>query len=273
MKHPASFQLALVTGASSGIGEALCRLLATKGIPLLITGRNYEKLSLLAEELRQLVKVEFFTADLGKRADRTVVIEKIYHEVPDLVINNAGFGFYGQVLTHETEKQMQIFEVDAAAVLELSIEAARALVSVGKPGVILNVSSAAAFQIFPSFAVYAASKAFVNAFSESFDEEVKQYGVRVLAACPGMVDTKFRERASEGAEIKKYSFSMSTKKAAEEIWKQINKKTPVYIFDWKYRFATFLKNLLPKRFVVNQVRRIIDSRYASREIIKHRLHR
>jgi|SRR3984885_10943520 len=266
-----AFHLALVTGASSGIGEALCRLLAKNGIPLLITGRNQEKLALLAKELEQLVKVEFFTAELDKDLGRAVVIEKIYQQVPDLVVNNAGFGLYGQILTHETKKQMEIFEVDAATVLQLSIEAARALVSADKPGVILNVSSAAAFQIFPSFSVYSASKAFVNSFSESFDEEVKQYGVRILAACPGMVDTKFRERASEGSEKKKYSFSMSPETAAKEIWKQINKRKPIYIFDWRYRFAAFIKKILPKRFVVNQVRRIIDGRYASREILKKKM--
>ena len=263
-----AFQLALVTGASSGIGEALCRVLAKNGVSLLITGRNREKLALLANELKPFVSVEFFTADLNQNLGRAIVIEKIYQKVPDLIINNAGFGLYGQVLTHETKKQMEIFEVDAATVLELSIEGARALVSAGKPGVILNVSSAAAFQIFPSFAVYAASKAFVNSFSESFDEETKQYGIRILAACPGMVDTKFRERASEGSETKKYSFSMSPETAAKEIWKQINKKKVIYIFDWKYRLVTFLKKLLPNRFVLSQVRRIIDSRYTSRQIIK-----
>jgi short-subunit dehydrogenase len=263
-----TFQLALVTGASSGIGKAICRLLAKNRIPLLITGRNQEKLTLLAEELKDQVEVEFFTAHLDQSRERSRVIEKIYKQVPNLVINNAGFGLYGQVLTHETKKQMEIFEVDAAAVLEISIEAARALISQGKPGVVLNVSSAAAFQTFPSFAVYSASKAFVNSFSQSFDEETKQYGVRILAACPGMVDTGFRERASEGAETKKYLFSMTPEIAAEEIWKQINAKKPLHIFDWRYRLVSFLKNLLPKRFVINQVRRIIDSRYASRKIIK-----
>lgn len=265
------FTKALVTGASSGIGEAVSRLLATKKIPLILTGRNADRLRSLAEQLGSQVEVEWFTADLGDSAQRNLVIDKIHKSAPDLVINNAGFGLYGDILTHETEKQMAIFKIDAEAVLELSIETARVLVSEGKPGVVLNVSSAGAFQIFPSFAVYVASKAFVNSFSESFDEEVKPYGVRILAACPGVVSTRFTERAAENRDESKKQkaeiTAMTSEFAAEEIWRQIEKGKPVHIFNWKYRFLTFITRLLPKKLVLGILKKSIQARHAPRSMI------
>lgn len=269
MKQNGIFELALVTGASSGIGEALCRLLASKGIPLLITGRNQERLDQLANELSKQVKVDAFIADLSNRSERALVVDKIYNHVPDLLINNAGFGTYGDVLTHETKKQMDILEVDGAALMELAIEAARALVSLEKPGVILNVSSAAAFQIMPSFTVYSATKAFVNAFSESFDQEVQRYSIRVLAACPGMVNTRFRERAANGesASTQKEPLTMSKEFAAEQIWKQILEQKTVRIFDWKYRILAFLSRTLPTSWSTSLVRKAVEGRHKPRMII------
>lgn len=271
MKTP-PFQRALVTGANSGIGLALCRLLARKGISLMMTGRDEGRLNLAAEELRKYVDVIAFTADLAECSQRKIITERIFEFVPDLVINNAGFGLYGEILSHETEKQMNIIRVDVAAVLEFSIEAARALVSANKKGVILNVSSAAGFQIFPLFAAYASSKAFVNSFSEAFDDEMKPYGIRVLAACPGVVDTRFRERASESAQTKEThsGLSMTQDYAAEEIWKQIQSGKPVHIFNWKYRFLTFITKLLPKRLVLRLLRRSIEERHKPREIILYK---
>jgi len=99
------FSLAFVTGASSGLGAGICRLLASKGIPLLITGRNVERLKILADELQMLVPVEIIAADLSIEKERERLIDKIHEHVPDLIINNAGFGLYGPALTYETRQQ------------------------------------------------------------------------------------------------------------------------------------------------------------------------
>src|SRR5687768_9770759 len=187
------FTLALVTGSSSGIGESVSRLLADKGINLIIHGRKQEKLEEIAKELRQKVQVTIVNADLRYPEGRKTVVDCIHNLKPDLVVNNAGGGLYGEALSHETSSSVNLLELDGVAVLELSLEAARTLVSEGKKGVIINISSAAAFLIFPWFAVYSACKAFVVQFSESFDEEMKPYGIRVLTSCPGVVSTKFRE--------------------------------------------------------------------------------
>src|ERR1700728_1079087 len=121
------FSLALVTGASSGIGEAVARLLADKGIPLIIHGRNKEKLEKLAAELTLKVNVWIIIGDLADREGRDQVIKVINDRLPDLVINNAGFGLFGDVLTYSTQDEMKILEVDGNATVELTIEAARCL--------------------------------------------------------------------------------------------------------------------------------------------------
>lgn len=263
------FALALITGASSGIGESLAKLLASKGIHLILCGRNEERLKKLASELSVHGSVTSLIADLSEEAGRKKIVSMIHEKAPDLVINNAGYGFYGEALAAETKEMLKLMEVNGMAVLELSLEAARTLISREKKGVILNVSSAAAFQIFPYFAVYAASKAFVNSFTESFDEEVREYGVRVLAACPGMVATNFRVHAGETEKEERSTNVMSSAFAAEHIWDQIEKRKKIYIFNWPYRAMTFLtQHLLPKWLVAAILPKTILKRLAKKEIIK-----
>lgn len=250
------FSKALVTGATSGIGEATARLLASKGISLILSGRNKEKLAALAKELRAVAVV----ADLGE--SREPLISVIEEYIPDLVINNAGYGLYGEALSQARDNQLDILEVDAAAVLELSLAAAEALRNHGKEGVIMNVSSVAAFHPFPRFAVYAAAKAFVNHFSQSFDLEMRPYGIKVLAACPGMVSTRFRGRASLGKDRgeNRSSMVMSADFAAKEIWWQICKGKPLHVFDYKYRLGVFIASyLLPKRWVAKFLAKALPS--------------
>jgi short-subunit dehydrogenase len=265
-KH--AFDCALVTGASTGIGREFACLLAEKGIDLIIVARSGDKLESLESELSEKVNVEIVVADLADREQRKRVLDKIYERVPGLVVNNAGWGYYGEALTYETEASMNLLEVDVAALLEISLEAARAMVTNNKKGVIMNVSSSAAFQIMPCFSVYAASKAFVNLFSESFDGEMKPYGIRVLACCPGMVDTKFRYRASDGEAKEAVPFSMTVEFAANEMWKQIEKGISLRAFDWKYRLSSFLtRYILPKRLVAKIVQKQVEKLHSKREII------
>lgn len=263
------FRKALVTGASSGIGRALCTLLADKGIDLVVVARSEDKLLALRDKLAGKVDVTVVAADLADKAERRTVVEAIYHQRPDLLINNAGWGYYGEVLTLETEASLNVVEVNIAALTELAIEGARSMVSSGQKGVVMNISSAGGFQVFPCFSVYVASKAYVNLFSESFDEEMRPYGVRVLASCPGMVDTNFRTRASGGKEQKAHPASMPVEFAAQEIWRQVETGKSLHIFDWRYRLATFFSRyLVPKRLVAKMVRKALAGRYSKKELIR-----
>jgi uncharacterized protein len=270
MISSSSFSWALVTGSSSGIGEALVYLLASRGINLIIHGRNIQKLNEIADALRQKVEVQIINADLSNLSERMSVIESIHEKTPDLVINNAGFGLYGEALTYETSEQLKMLEVNGNAVLQITLEAARTLISAKKQGVILNVSSAAAFSLFPCLSVYSATKAFVNQFSTSLDEETRSYGVRVLVSCPGMVATKFRSRAGgrEDHESKGVHDVMSAQFASEEIWNQIQKQQKLHIFNWKYRLSTLIGCLLPKRWVGKLVRSNIEKRHPPRNFLQ-----
>ncbi|WP_068470100.1 SDR family NAD(P)-dependent oxidoreductase [Candidatus Protochlamydia phocaeensis] len=258
--------LALVTGATSGIGQALCALLANKGMRLLITGRDADKLQQLQERFPSAV-LQWIAADLSHESGRSRVIEAIHRHGPDLVINNAGFGLYGEALTYQTEEQKKMVNVNCLAVIECALEAARTLVSRKQKGIILNVSSAAGFQIAPNMAIYAASKAFVTHFSQSFDEEMRPYGIRVLAICPGMVDTPFSVKAGGERKPKQTAGVMTPEFVAEEIWQQIHTLQPVRIIDWKYRLLTRLSSIFPKRWTAQIIKKNIAERIAPRHIM------
>ncbi len=261
IKSGGPFRLAFVTGASSGIGKALCRLLAREGIHLVITGRNKHNLYQLADEIRTHVNVVVYPADLSNREERGGIIRKIHELSPDLVINNAGFGIYGNAIDADKKGQFDMIEVNETAVLDLCIESAKAMLNSDHPGVILNVSSAGGFIPFPGNAVYGATKAFVNSFSLAMDEELKGKDIRVLAACPGMVKTNFSYRASLGKRKTKQKGSMSPEFAAEQIWHQIKKKKPIYIFDGTYRlFAFLVKYIIPTRLVMKALKRRMKRR-------------
>lgn len=252
------FSLALVTGASSGIGEAFCRLLAAKGIPLLITGRDKSRIEALANELSEVVSVITVIADLAETAGREKLIEQIHLHKPDLVVNNAGFGLYGNALTHETVAQIEIVNVNVIALLELTLESARVLKNAGRGGVIMNISSAADFLVFPSLAVYSATKAFVTQFSRSLDNEMRPDGIAVLVACPGVVNTKFRSHAS-GEKIHSTGYwALSAESAAEELWWQIESLTPVHVFDWKTRWGRVLTHFIPIKWLSRILARAIS---------------
>lgn len=251
--------LVLITGATSGIGRATAELFAEKRVNLILTGRNRIELEQLQARLSEKVKVEIVQADLAQKEERQCILDMIHGQVPDLVINNAGFGLYGDALTHSTQEQLKMLDVNGRAVLEITLEAGKTLISAKKKGVILNISSAAAFQILPTMAVYAASKTFVNHFSQALDFEFKKNGVRVLTLCPGMVDTKFQIRAG-GKMDKEQAGVMSASFVAEQIWKQIEKLNPLVIIDWKYRFMTLISFLLPKSWIAAIVARNIAKR-------------
>lgn len=254
MKH----SLALVTGASSGIGRELCDVLASQGINLIISGRDLDRLEKAAESLRSKVNVQVVQADLAKPNERRVLVELIRQRVPDLVVNNAGVGSYNDAISYPVEKQMQIAEVNAMALLELTLEAAKVLKSNSRKGVIMNISSVAGFFIFPYFAVYSATKSFVTHLSQSLDYELYNDGIRVLTACPGVVDTNFRVRS--GGTVASDNSGMTSQFAAEEIWKQIKQTKRLHIFNWKYRLAVFAKHFIPQFIYVKLLIKNIKNR-------------
>ncbi|NNM42984.1 MAG: SDR family NAD(P)-dependent oxidoreductase [Chlamydiae bacterium] len=255
------YSRALVTGASSGIGRALCELLAEEGIPLLITARDRERLKEIQSDLGKKVDVQIFVADLSVGTSRASLLASISGYAPDLIINNAGFGLYGPALSHSTADLSTMLDVNAKAVLEITLESAKWLTSTKRKGTIVNISSAASFFPFPYFSVYAASKSFVTIFSESLDRELAPSGIRVLTACPGMVNTSFRARASKGLFTGKIAFGFSQELAARKIYEQIKTGKSLSIFTRKYKLAVLIGRFLPHRIREKILARSLSKRF------------
>lgn len=191
---------ALVTGASSGIGQAFARELAGRGADVVLVARSEEKLRALAEDLRQKygIRAEVVAADLseeGVGAEIKAEAERRGLTV-DLLINNAGFathGFFEELDPAQDRKQVA---VDVTAVADMAHAFMPGMLARGD-GAVVNVASLASFQPGPYMAVYAASKAFVLSFSVALSEEYRGRGVRVLAFAPGLTNTNFFEVAGD----------------------------------------------------------------------------
>ena len=259
-----NYELAYISGATSGLGRALCFFLAKQKIPLFLTARDSKALESLHEELSALVPAISLSADLRKKEDIASLIASIHSKTPDLVINNAGLGLYGDVLTYSLEEQMEILEVNALSLSQITIEAARALVQNKKKGTILNIASAAALFTYPTFAIYAASKAYVRHFSLSLRQELLPYGIQVLVACPGQIETPFRTKAAKRKINEKDCLTMTAEKAAALLWKQIQKQKPHMVIDWRYRILCRIAKILPSFLITRYLRRALALRYHPR---------
>jgi short-subunit dehydrogenase len=190
--------VALVTGASSGIGSALARRLARDGKPLVLTARRLDRLEELARELeaRAQVPVEVISNDLGRPGGPGALVEELARrgiEV-DWLVNNAGFGTAGPFHRLPVERELEEIRVNVRAPVELTGRLLPAMVRRGG-GVVMNVSSVAAFGPMPYSATYAATKAFLLSFSEALAVELDGTGVRVVCVCPGFTRTEFQDTA------------------------------------------------------------------------------
>jgi short-subunit dehydrogenase len=193
-----TWERALVTGASSGIGEVLSRKLAAEGTDLVVVARDRQRLEALAEELTAAhgVAVEVLRADLAEKAQLAAVEERAASTVSavDLLVNNAGFGTYGPFVELDADDEEREVQVNCNALVRLCHAAAPPMVA-RRSGTIVNVSSLASRSPTPNNAVYAATKAFVTHFSEALHEELRGTGVAVTCVEPGFTRTEFQERA------------------------------------------------------------------------------
>jgi len=188
---------AVVTGASSGIGAAFARRLAGDRYDLVLVARDKQRLDELAAELTQRhgAQVTTLAADLTKTASlRKVERAVAADDGLEILINNAGFGTMGQFAELEIDREEEELRLNALAVLRLTHAALPGMIA-RRRGAVVNVSSLAGLQPAPTNATYAATKAFVNAFSESIHEELRGTGVQVQALCPGFTRTEFQARA------------------------------------------------------------------------------
>lgn len=188
---------ALITGASSGIGEALARHFAAKGFDLIITARRTANLQQLAAELDAKVKVQVVSCDLAAADGVSKLLENVNVGSVDVLVNNAGIAHSGKFHEQEYDDVYTLLSLNITALTRLTHAVLPFMVENGA-GKILNVASVASFQPVPSMSVYAASKAFVLSLTESLSEELKGTGVSVTALCPGITNTDLVEDLQAG---------------------------------------------------------------------------
>ncbi|MEO7634534.1 MAG: SDR family oxidoreductase [Sphingomicrobium sp.] len=188
--------ITLITGASAGLGVDFARQLAGRGQRLVLAARRTDRLEALAGELGNARAV---TADLAAPDGVAKLLADIAAagEHIDLLINNAGFGLGGRFAELDATRQREMIDLNIGALTDLARAAAPGMIE-RKSGAILNVASTAAFQPGPGMAVYFATKAYVLSFTEALHEELKPYGIKVSALCPGPTRTEFGKVAGFG---------------------------------------------------------------------------
>lgn len=187
-------KLAVVTGASSGIGEAYAIELAARGCHVVLVARSIDKLEWLAGKIKRKHGVQAYalSSDLSKAGAARQLAESIakLSLTVDILINNAGFGSYGRFEDMDPERDQELIMLNTAALVGLTHQFLPGMLG-RKDGIVVNVASMAAFVPCAYSAVYGASKAFVLSFSEALWAETRGRGVRVLTLCPGATDTRF----------------------------------------------------------------------------------
>lgn len=244
--------LALITGASSGIGRAFAESLAARGHPLLLVARRDDRLRDLARALaeRHGVEVGFAVADLATEAGRETCRDAVdaVGGVVDTVVLNAGFGALGTVADIGRDRQTAMVALNCEAVVDLACHLLPGMIERGY-GTVVVVSSAAAWQPIPFMATYAATKAFELAFTEALATELAGTGVRAIAACPGPTATEFNLTA--GASTGPRFLPQETPEGVvTATWRALDRGRPRVATGWVARVSTTLASVFPRRIVV-----------------------
>ncbi|MEO1431433.1 MAG: SDR family oxidoreductase [Cyanobacteria bacterium J06632_19] len=247
---------ALITGASGGIGKCFAQKLAAQNTNLIIVARSEDKLKALAQELQEQYKiqVDVIVKDLTQTSAPQEVFEATQAKglTVDLLINNAGFGDYGEFTKTEGDRQIEMIQLNNVALVALTHKFLPQMRERGA-GSIINVSSIAAYQPIPYLSVYAATKAFVRSFSEALWAENRQYGVKVLAVSPGPTETNFFNEANFPSSLARNAQSISTpEEVVDEAMKALeNGNAAVVVGGIASKFITSLSSIFPRETLLN----------------------
>ncbi len=249
---------ALITGASSGIGKAFAQELAARKTNLVLVARSEEKLKQLAKQLQEQhkIQVDIIVKDLTEPNAAASVFNTTKEKglSIDLLINNAGFGSYGDFAESDGERQVKIVQLNILALVDLTHKFLP-LMRQRRSGSIINVSSITAFQPIPYVAVYAASKAFILSFSEALWAENRQYGVRILVTCPGPIETNFFAEAHFPPALASSTDKVySCEKVVWESLEALEKGYPtVIISDSNTQIRSKLSRLVPRKLLLSML--------------------
>jgi len=241
-KYP--FTSALVTGASSGIGAEMARLLGEAGVPTVLVARRGDRLRAIAEQYEGF---EVLEADLGTAKGQAATVERIMNDPVDLVVNNAGFGTSGDFHDVDVDRLAGEVELNVKALTVLSHAALTTMVPLGR-GYLLNVSSVVSFQASPGLGVYAATKAYVTSLTEAIHDEVKGAGVHVTALCPGLTRTEFQDHSNTTGLASTFpDFLWTTvEQVAETGLRDVASNTTISVPGAIYKTAVTVSDILPR---------------------------
>jgi len=244
------YKWALVTGASSGIGEEFAYQLAEKGINLVLVGRNKSRLDEVANKVSQENTQAIPVAmDLTKGVGELVNIISQKGIKIDLLINNAAFGIYGDFINKDKSQYDDMIEVNVKALTDLAYIFSKEMVS-RKKGGIINVSSIAGLFPEPYYAVYGATKAYVYSFSLALWAELKDENVHVLCLAPGKTKTRFSERSGSNESGKK----MKPEEVVRVALESFEKGEPFALPGVMNKVFHFVGSLFPDRIVVRAIK-------------------
>lgn len=242
---------ALITGASSGIGKDMARVLSYKGYELILVARNEEKLKALKKGLK--TKVEIIPLDLSKKEACFELYEEVKKENIDVLINNAGFGLFGKFTETSLEEELNMIDLNIKAVHILTKLFLKDFKARNR-GAILNVASSAAFSPGPLLSTYYSTKAYVLRLTEAIYEELRRENSQVYigALCPGPVDTGFNERANVKFSLKGLnSFDVAAYAIAE-----MEKKKLVIVPGKLMKVTRIAQRLIPDKILLKATYKI-----------------
>lgn len=243
-------KVALVTGASAGLGVEFARQLQKRGHALVLVARRKDRLQALAKELGNARAV---TIDLSKGNTTAKLMADLEAngETVDLLVNNAGFGLIGQFAKLDAGRQREMIDLNIATLTELCRAVAPAMIE-RKQGGIINVASTAAFQPGPKMAVYFATKAFVLSLSEALHEELKPHGIKVTCLCPGPTRTEFGDVAGFGGNGMFDKLAMESASVVTAALEGLDRNKAVVIPGWVNKVGATSTRFAP-RFVVRKI--------------------
>ena len=239
--------VALITGASAGLGVEFARQLSKRGVRLVLAARRTDRIEALAAELGNARAV---TADLAKPNGAAKLLSDIAKagEHVEVLINNAGFGLGGRFAELDAKRQREMIDLNVGTLTELCRAVAPGMIE-RRSGAILNVASTAAFQPGPGMAVYFATKAYVLSLTEALHEELKPHGIRVSALCPGPTRTEFGEVAGFGKNGAFDRFAMDSASVVRFSLKALDKNRAVAVPGWVNKVGAASPRFVPRPWI------------------------
>jgi short-subunit dehydrogenase len=248
-------RVTLITGASAGIGTELARVFASNGHRVVLVARRADRLKTLSGEITAaggatpiVISCDLEQSDAGDKIAAALAAEGVEVE---FVVNNAGFGLFGNAIEMDRVEQLGIIALNIRAVTDLSLRFSDQLIR--HRGGILNVGSIAGFLPGPGMAVYYASKAYVLSFSEALRRELAPFGVRVTVLCPGPVPSEFQERAGFAPGFDSAVLNVSASDVAQAGYRGLMANKRAVLPGLGIKFVPLLLRLFPRGFILGAV--------------------